>query len=275
MSTDQTSPPPGDAVAEADHLATHEARKAAHDFKDVKAEATAAVEEAKQAGVEAATAAKDEATRLAEEAKQATLDTAASVAEQAKSQTRQLLHERKLQAADEMSTLSIAAADAAMRLREGGDPTLARYVESAGDKIAEVQTYLQTRDLEGVANDVQRFARRRPEIFLGGLAIAGLAAARFLKASTPPQQNVPSTQLRNPGQPLASQTGAVVVGPNRISGRYDQNAASLQTAGEYAAAAGEIRENRIAAGNYSPTDYDTPYGNVGDNRDTNREGGRS
>ena len=38
-------------------------------------------------------------------------------------------------------------------------------------------------DIQTVANDVQRFARQNPLMFLGGAALLGFAAARFLKAS--------------------------------------------------------------------------------------------
>ena len=43
--------------------------------------------------------------------------------------------------------------------------------------------YLRERDLEGLLEDVEQFARRRPEVFLAGTFLAGLLLARFLKSS--------------------------------------------------------------------------------------------
>ena len=42
---------------------------------------------------------------------------------------------------------------------------------------------LQERSIDGLADDVAMFARRNPLLFLGGAALAGFAAARFLKSS--------------------------------------------------------------------------------------------
>jgi hypothetical protein len=56
------------------------------------------------------------------------------------------------------------------------------------EKSEKLSTYLRDNDLRGFVRDTETFARRRPEVFLGGTLIAGLMLARFLKASSPDQE---------------------------------------------------------------------------------------
>ncbi|MFZ7093895.1 hypothetical protein [Primorskyibacter sp. 2E233] len=57
---------------------------------------------------------------------------------------------------------------------------VARQVDGAIARFSE-------QGLEETLADVTQFARRNPLLFLGGAALAGFAAARVLKAETPPQ----------------------------------------------------------------------------------------
>lgn len=57
------------------------------------------------------------------------------------------------------------------------------YARQLNDKLAELADRLDDRGFEGIVNDVQRFARRRPGIFLISAATAGFFAGRFLRGS--------------------------------------------------------------------------------------------
>jgi hypothetical protein len=48
-----------------------------------------------------------------------------------------------------------------------------------------VARYLREKDLQGLTRDTETFARRHPELFLGGAFLAGMLAARFVKSSRP------------------------------------------------------------------------------------------
>ena len=51
------------------------------------------------------------------------------------------------------------------------------------DQVDRVSQYLRDRDLNTFVRDAETFARRHPDVFLGGTFIAGLILARFFKAS--------------------------------------------------------------------------------------------
>ena len=65
--------------------------------------------------------------------------------------------------------------------------TTAKYSESIATQVEQFSRYLETKDLRAVANDVERYARRNPAVFLGGAFALGLLAARFLKSANPNQ----------------------------------------------------------------------------------------
>ena len=64
---------------------------------------------------------------------------------------------------------------------QAGD--LQRYARDLGDRLGGVAGRLHERGLEGVVDDVQRFARRRPGMFLAAAAGAGFAAGRFFRGA--------------------------------------------------------------------------------------------
>jgi hypothetical protein len=126
--------------------------------------------------------AKEQAKNLANEAKDQTV----RVAEQARDHVHQLVDQQKGQAADRLGSLAGALREAGRKLNEGeqsGD--FGRYADRAAQQVERLSTYLRDNDLRGFVRDTEDFARRRPEVFLGGALLAGLALARFLKASSP------------------------------------------------------------------------------------------
>ena len=126
--------------------------------------------------------AKEQAKNLASEAKDQTV----KVAEQARDHVHELVGQQKDQAADRLGSLAGALREAGRKLNEGeqgGD--FGRYADRAAEQVERLSTYLRDNDLRGFVRDTESFARRRPEVFLGGALLAGLALARFLKASSP------------------------------------------------------------------------------------------
>ncbi len=125
--------------------------------------------------------AKEQAKNLAHEAK----DQTKKVAEQARDHVQQLVGQQKDQAADRLGSLAGALREAGRKLNEQGD--FSRYADRAAEQVERLSGYLRDNDLRGFVRDTENFARRRPEVFLGGALLAGLALARFLKASSPRQ----------------------------------------------------------------------------------------
>ena len=60
----------------------------------------------------------------------------------------------------------------------------APYIDQAVDKLTEVGTAIQGKDIDEVIRDTEAFARVQPAVFLGIAATLGFFAARFLKSSS-------------------------------------------------------------------------------------------
>ena len=128
---------------------------------------------------------KEQAKSLASDAKEQAKD----AANQARDHVQTLVGQQKDQAADRLHSLADALREAGRKLNEGqqaGD--LGQYADRAAQQVEKLSTYLRDSELRDFVRDTETFARRRPEVFLGGTLIAGLMLARFLKASSPEQE---------------------------------------------------------------------------------------
>ena len=125
--------------------------------------------------------AREQARTLVSDAKEQT----AEVADQAKQQVRTLMTTQKRRAAERLGTVSGALREAANKL--GSDELgsrVGRYAHRAAEQVDSMSRYVRQAELETFVRDTGQFARRRPEVFIGGAFVAGLIAARFLKASS-------------------------------------------------------------------------------------------
>jgi len=128
--------------------------------------------------------AKEQAKSLASDAKEQAKD----MANQARDHVQTLVGEQKDQAAERLTSLAGALREAGRKLNEGqqaGD--FGQYADRAAQQVERLSNYLRDSELRDFVRDTENFARRRPEVFLGGTLIAGLMLARFLKASSPNQ----------------------------------------------------------------------------------------
>lgn len=66
---------------------------------------------------------------------------------------------------------------------DGQHEGLARFGRRAAEKIEGVCSGLGNRDLGEIVESLESYARREPALFFSGAFAAGIAAARFLKAS--------------------------------------------------------------------------------------------
>ena len=104
-------------------------------------------------------------------------------AHQLQEKSNEFVQTRKSELAGKVSGCGAAVRRAADKLRDEEDPNIAHYADMVADRFEQAGQYLETSDLRAMYHDVENFARRRPEIVLGGMFVAGLALARFLKAS--------------------------------------------------------------------------------------------
>jgi gas vesicle protein len=127
------------------------------------------------------------ATSLKEKAQQAKSRVAEQGAEainRAKDKGRAFADDQKNHLGERIHGYGSAVRRAADKLREERDPNIAHYAEMVADRLDEAADYVRTSDPSKVLRDVENAARRRPEIFFGGMFVAGLVLARFLKASS-------------------------------------------------------------------------------------------
>ena len=86
--------------------------------------------------------------------------------------------------------------DATHAAHAAGDEFEAGSLQAqAADQVAaglqQVASSLRATDFDKAAGTVTRFARENPALFVGGAALLGFAAARFLKASEPNTPRAP------------------------------------------------------------------------------------
>lgn len=125
----------------------------------------------------------DKTSAAAREAGERVKEQAEQAGAQIKNRGEKFLKQQKERVASEIQTYSAAAQRAAERLESESDTNLSRYVSSAAKQLDRLGSRIQQRDLAELVEDVENMARRRPEVFFGGMFVAGLVAARFLKAS--------------------------------------------------------------------------------------------
>ena len=208
--------------------------------KDVaKGEAAAVKDTAVDAGKEVASTAKDEAVNVAAEAKQqvkSLLGTATSeVQNQASTQQGRLA-----------STLR-SYTDELQGIGQGTAPSgvVGDLVQQAASKGSEIAQWLEDREPGDVLEEVRRFARRRPVVFLALCGLAGVVAGRITRGAVAANTSVdsPSPARANYDTSTAPSTG---------SGGYEQAAptygAYSDSPAGYAGGAGWSAETSVPAG---------------------------
>jgi hypothetical protein len=109
----------------------------------------------------------------------------ADLAGRAQHQVSALMADQKNRAAEGLGSLAGALREVAARL---GHDEISRgvghYAQRAAAHVDSMSSYLRDAELQAVVRDTGQFARRRPEVFIGGAFLAGVLAARFLKASS-------------------------------------------------------------------------------------------
>ena len=93
------------------------------------------------------------------------------------------LSSTKDRATDGLGSLAQAVRQSTQPFRENQQDTIAQYIEKAADQLDRFSSHLRQRDINDIVDDVQRFARRQPAVFIGAAFAAGVVAARFLKSS--------------------------------------------------------------------------------------------
>ena len=101
------------------------------------------------------------------------------------------IKEQQSKLAEKFREYGSAVSAASQSMGENGGNLLVKPAEVATRELERAADYLDSADLGTILQDLGNLARKKPELFFGGLFIVGLISVRFLKASTP-QPTTPS-----------------------------------------------------------------------------------
>lgn len=156
-------------------------------------------------GGQATEQAKQQTQQLAQQARQQAGELANRGGEQVKTQ----LANQKHEAAQRMTPIQTALRETGQQLRKQGQGPVAQYADKAADQVERFSGYLRETEVDEIVDEVRGFARRRPPVFLGGAAVLGFLATRFLKSSA---QQAPSAGNGSGEAPGAVSRAAVTYG---------------------------------------------------------------
>ena len=125
---------------------------------------------------------------------------AVELKEQGRNKLGETLDERTTQAGGQARKLAQALRQSGEQLREQGEgQQVADVAEGAAERIERLGGYLEQTSGDEMLRDVEDFARRRPWMVAGIGLVVGLAASRFLKASSERRyDSAPGRRLQQP-----------------------------------------------------------------------------
>jgi ElaB/YqjD/DUF883 family membrane-anchored ribosome-binding protein len=126
----------------------------------------------------------DEASAKVQGAASAAQEKAAELREQGSARLRDQFDQRSTQAGSQVRSLAEALRRSGNDLSDEGNGNAAQLTGQAADRIERLGSYLEQKRGDELMRDVETFARRRPWLLAGLGMLAGVAAARFMKASS-------------------------------------------------------------------------------------------
>lgn len=155
-----------------------------------------------------ATASQEQDTSVVEKAQQQVQQKAGELKSQVGESLRQQVDERSRQAGDGAGAMSTALRSSSQQLREQGQETPAKLVDSAAGQVDRLGSYLRDSDSNRILSDVEGWARSRPWVAAAAGALLGFAASRFLKASSDRRYEQLSSSNGSSSQRAALTAGA-------------------------------------------------------------------
>jgi hypothetical protein len=109
---------------------------------------------------------------------------AQQAAGQARDRVRDEVNTRSTQAGQQAETVAHDVRSVGEHLRAEGKDKPAELADKAAARVADLGDYLKRSDGDAILRDVERFGRDRPWAVMAGGVVLGIAASRFLKASS-------------------------------------------------------------------------------------------
>lgn len=130
----------------------------------------------------------EKASELADTAQDRIAESVDSAKQKAKEKATTLAEQQKVAGAEKLDDLARSVQGAADSF-ESELPQVSRSIRDAAAAIERASSALKERSIEDLASSVGEFARSKPVVFFGFAALAGFAAARFLKSADEPRNS--------------------------------------------------------------------------------------
>jgi uncharacterized protein YjbJ (UPF0337 family) len=124
------------------------------------------------------------ATAKAQDAADQAQEKAQQAAGQARDRVRDEIDTRSTQVGQQAETVANDVRSVGEHLRAEGKDKPAELADKAAARVADLGDYLKRADGDAILRDVERFGRQRPWAVVAGGVVLGIAASRFLKASS-------------------------------------------------------------------------------------------
>ncbi len=134
---------------------------------------------------------RDDATRAARDAANKAKQEASDLFGTVKEQARELVHEQKSMAADQIHGVAQALRRASEELEEHSSRAMAQAARRAAESVDEIAECVRTERVSTLCRYAEDFSRRNPALVLGGAAAAAFLVARFLRASAEEDRSEP------------------------------------------------------------------------------------
>ncbi|MGN6201211.1 MAG: hypothetical protein ACTHNY_02245 [Solirubrobacterales bacterium] len=148
--------------------------------------------------------AQEKAQEVAGEAQEKARDAAGKAQES----VRQQVDQRSTQAGEQVTSTAQDLRSVGEELRKQGKDTPAKLADRAAEQTEKVGSYLKDKGPDEMLHDVEDFGRQRPWAVLAGGLVLGVAAARFLKASSRSRYQQRSSNGSSPTAQLPRTTPA-------------------------------------------------------------------
>jgi ElaB/YqjD/DUF883 family membrane-anchored ribosome-binding protein len=188
-----------------------------------------------------------QASAKVEDAASLAQDKASELREQGSARLQDQFDKRSTQAGSQVRSLAAALRRSGSELSNEGNGNASQLTTQAADRIERVGSYLEQKSGDELMRDVERFARRRPWMLAGVGMLAGVAAARFVKASSEQRYD----QNRETGWPTRS--GATTPTGSRAYGQAEPPNASSHLRDEPATVGADVSASQDDPDPYAGT----------------------
>jgi ElaB/YqjD/DUF883 family membrane-anchored ribosome-binding protein len=141
-------------------------------------------------------------------AKQTAQQQVGDVAQRGRGAVRRQVDQRSTQVGEQAWSAADALRQTASQIRAEGDPDKARLASVAdqgAERLERVGAYLTSADADEILDRVEELARQQPWLIAGAGLLVGIAAARFVKASSQERYYQGSRHYQGPRNVYARQ----------------------------------------------------------------------